>query len=121
MITVFDAATGQALYTTSGVQHPIHLQPGQTWRDGDWPGDAWRLDLATGEPAQLLVFDPMISLNTLAGIPAGTTALIPALSLKEVVNDGVIDIELELGLPESVHVILSKPGYATWRDNVPCV
>ncbi len=118
MITVFDAATGQALYTTSGVQHPIHLLPGQTWRDGDWPGDAWRLDLETGEPAPLLVFDPVISLNTLANLPAGTRATFEG--DKHMIDDGVLEIEPELGLSESVHLILSKPGYETWYGNVLC-
>lgn len=117
-ITVFDAATGQSLYVTSGVQHPLLLMPGQTWREGAWPGDEWRLDTETGDPAPLLVFAPIVTLNTLANLPPGTRATFEG--KKYTVDDGVLELAPELGLPELVHVILTKPGYATWRENVSC-
>lgn len=116
--TVFDAATGAHLYGTGYRGEAPEVGDGQVWIAGDWPGDEWRLDLATGEPAPLLAFDPVISLNTLAGIPPGTRATFEGERYE--VDDGTLEIEPEMGLPESVHVILSKPGYATWRGDVPC-
>ncbi len=116
--TIFDAATGAALYGTGYRGEAPDLAEGQVWREGDWPGDEWRLDLETGAPAPLLVFDVTVSLNTIAGIPPGTRATFEGDWYT--IDDGTLEIEPELGLPELVHVILSKPGYATWRDNVPC-
>lgn len=116
--TVFDAATGAHLYGTGYRGEAPEVGDGQVWIAGDWPGDEWRLDLATGTPAPLREFALTVSLNSLSGIPAGAVAHIAG--ERHVIDDGVLEFDPELGLPSSVHVALYAPTYRPWAGDVPC-
>lgn len=118
--TVFDAATGAIAYSSPSRSLPPPLPAGHDWIAGMWNADEWFIDPETFEPTALRQFAVTATLNTLSGIPPGTTALIPSLSFKEVVDDGVLEITPELGLPEVVFVKLFKPTYEPWEDSVSC-
>ena len=75
-----------------------------------------RIDLETGEPLPLLIFDVSLSLNTINGLPPGTTATVRGDML--MVDDGVL--EIEVNMPATIPVTLNHPLYEEETIEVIC-
>lgn len=79
-----------------------------------------RIDPVSRMPQPLLAYSLTVTTNQVSGIPAGSKVFVPSLGWQQV-DDGVLDIDLELALPEDVVVEIINPIYAPdQKVSVPC-
>jgi len=120
LITFYDASTG-AIIRVQPVElgeEAGHAMEGEGWLPGRVDGETHRIDPVTLEPAPLLEFDPVISLNRMDNIPAGTVAIF--YDEKHPVDDGYL--EWDVDFEETIDVRLWNPIYnsAIPAFQVPC-
>lgn len=109
-VTFYDKATGAIWGGGSFLPETVEANcpPGHVWRAGYHSGMQHRIDLATGEPAPLLEFDPVIEANAIAGLPEGAVAAVEGVEIKA--RDGAA--RMQAAYADTVAVTLSAPAYA---------
>lgn len=121
-MTIYDTATGAITRCTTVAEGEESSQcfPGEDWIAGSADPANERIDLATLQPVPVHEFSPVVTVNSIAGVPAGTAVYIPEADLCETCDDGVVTIMPQMGLPQYVDVWLTKPGWRTLLVSVPC-